>query len=185
MSCFYSWPGRVQLWCLRETYKHVSGWWSTHDAAGLWNMSLWKICVISRAGQCPLSSISHHFSSECKGSQRIGSSYRLLFTHVEAETGDLKAMPQWACQHEDWLFLPLPVSVTPFHTGHVLTLGQDSTSAVHCIFLLIILFNLYKMSEVFACLIILIGPRPLSLSPIFSVNPSCLPQLRLEKVSEG
>lgn len=82
-------------------------------------------------------------------------------------------------------FLPLPVSVTPFHTGHVLTLGQDSTSAVHCIFLFIILFNLSKMSQVFACLINLIGPRPLSLSPLFPANPSCLPQLRLEKASEG
>lgn len=71
------------------------------------------------------------------------------------------------------------------HTGSVFTLAQDSILATLWIFLFIILFNLSKMSQVFACLINLIGPLPLSLSPLLPVDLSCLPQLRLEKVSEG
>lgn len=85
---------------------------------------------------------------------------------------------------ESRLAILVPTSFSN-HTGHVFTLGQDSTSAMLWILLFIILFNLSKMSQVFACLINLIGPRPLSLSPLLPVDPSCLPQMRLEKVSEG
>lgn len=87
--------------------------------------------------------------------------------------GDLKAMPQWARGHAKikirhfytCQFQQYPSTQTqPCAHTHLGIIQHQCHS-----FLFIILFNLSKMSQVFACLINLMGPWPLSLSPLLPV----------------
>jgi len=105
-SCFYSWPGRVQTWTLCETYKQVSGWWSTHDAVGLVKMTLWKIFVISKAGHFPRS-VNCLSTLHCFSRQHV----RQLSSFAVYTCGGRDWWPE-SDAIKDWPSLLLPVSAT-------------------------------------------------------------------------